>query len=100
MRAAIVVHKAPLTSFDAIATGNGNPSMSHTGVEIILEPVPDIELKSVAPKAVPNIIAVLPQSMSRILFLPQWKGFDYFVRLKIAHHKRDFVYSLNQWQFF
>lgn len=98
MSAATVVQSAPLTSLDAIATGSGNPSISQTGVEIMLEPVPDIELKSVAPKAVPKIIDVFCQSISKILFLPQSEFFNYCISFEITHDQCDVVDFLSQWK--
>ncbi len=51
------VQVVPFTTFDAIAIGNGNPSVNHTGVMIILEPPPLIELTRVAVNATDAISA-------------------------------------------
>ena len=81
-----MVQSAPLTSLDAMATGKGKPSINQTGVEIMLEPVPDIELKRVAPKAVPKIIDVVRQSISKILFGPQLKLFKYRISFEVTDY--------------
>jgi hypothetical protein len=49
---------------EQIATGNGNPSISHTGVAIMLEPPPLMDESRAAPKATDAIKTIWSSGVS------------------------------------